>query len=276
MSFFDDVVLLLGDLGLVVVADAPEQVARDVELLGHAHERLVGVDEQGFDVVAGRARHVRRRSGRRRCAGQCRASRSRSGVRAVARGAGRRVAVERPLREVARRDSRDRRSPRTGRREARGRRRPSRRPLRGTIAPGRAPASTRAARPSIATSSPRGPVLRIVTTRAGVATTSSSRYSTRSSRVTARGYESTPSDVAAVALEHRPCRAPIARGRGEHLDRLRVERGRRARRRISSGVGSTRSIHSSATATEARGRVGGRAGATARRRRRSTRRGAAR
>ena len=50
-----DLVLVLRDRGLEVVAHAGEQVSRDVELLGDAHERVVGVAE-GVRPRRGRVR----------------------------------------------------------------------------------------------------------------------------------------------------------------------------------------------------------------------------
>src|SRR5207237_1388377 len=50
-----DLVLVLGDERLVVVARACEQVARDIEFLAGSKERLVGVGEAAFDLFGEQA-----------------------------------------------------------------------------------------------------------------------------------------------------------------------------------------------------------------------------
>ena len=101
----------------------------------------------------------------------------------------------------------------------------------------------------------RRPVLRTVTTLVGVATRSSSRYSARPSR-RAIGYDENREDAMPVPLAAAAEGFGRPRRLGEDLHRFRVE-GVRERREELVPVGSTRSVHSAATTTEASDAVGG-------------------
>ena len=233
-----DVVLLLGDLGLVVVADAGEQVAGDVELL-RPRTSVSYVSTNSARPRAGRARSRRCRPGRRRCVARSRASRSQSAARGAARAAARRPCAGLRARTAARPRSRGRRSARRGRRGARGRRRRRRRRPRGRPRRRGAPASTRAATPSTGPASPSAPDLRTVTTASG----------SRGCR--ARGSSTRPRGSAARVVRARPGRSPRA-------SRAAAARHARPRRRASISIasGSSRTATALRASPPASGRPG--------------------